>query len=144
MAPFISYGMRCSSQSVESNHANHSCALAVQARLEAASFEAHPMTTRVAVSSGEVTAMHLGGARERWEFIVTGAPLADLGTVKYLARPGHVVVSESVWELIEPIGQGELLEKGAVELVAIARPHPGGAPARTGRRATGRAVQYTC
>ena len=95
------------------------CALAVQARLEAASFEVHPMATRIAVSAGEVTAMHLGGVRDRWEFIVTGRPLADLGTVKYLVQPGRVVVSAPAWELIEPVSQGEPLEKGAVELAAL-------------------------
>jgi hypothetical protein len=56
--------------------------------------------------------VRIGGVYGRWEFLVSGAPLAAVAAAEHLAQPSEVVLTPEVWELIRdacvgtPIGGG--------------------------------------
>lgn len=58
------------------------------------------LSHRVGIGAGEVLLKHVGGVFGRWEFLVAGAPLAQLSLAGRLAQPGQVVISPEAWKLI--------------------------------------------
>ena len=51
------------------------------------------LSMKLAIGAGEVDVEHLGGVFDRWEFLVSGLPLAQLGRANDCAEPGDVVLS---------------------------------------------------
>ncbi|MGD8855227.1 MAG: adenylate/guanylate cyclase domain-containing protein, partial [Chloroflexota bacterium] len=95
------------------------CGLAIQEALDVID-----MTTRqrlllqVGIGAGDVYSVHLGGVFNRWEFLLSGAPLAQMSQAKEASRPGHVVLSPEAWSLIRNECVGRELPGGFVELSA--------------------------
>ena len=66
------------------------CGLAVQEAL--ADFqpaEGVRLSSKVGIGLGEVVAIHVGGVFDRWELLVAGDPLAQMGRAEHRARPGE-------------------------------------------------------
>jgi class 3 adenylate cyclase/tetratricopeptide (TPR) repeat protein len=59
--------------------------------------------------------MHLGGGDGHWEFLVTGAPLLQVGAAGKLAQPGDIILSATAWSLVQDLGQGTPLKVGLDE-----------------------------
>jgi len=76
------------------------CALAIRQRLSNYKAENSNLYLKLAVSSGNITAVHVGGVFNRWEFLLTGNPLVELGLANTLARAGDIIVTPSAWRLI--------------------------------------------
>ena len=104
------------------------CGLLVQAVLHN-----HPagegirLTQRVGIGAGEVLVRRLGGVFGRWEFMVAGAPLAQIGRAGGLAQPGQVVLSPEAWELVKSRCSGSPVpgaEPAAVLLEDVGEPLP--------------------
>ncbi len=77
------------------------CALEAQKRLHA--YQVAPgveFSIKIGLGAGDVLAVHLGGEFNRWEFLVTGAPVVQAGQAEKLARPGQVVISPEMHRLL--------------------------------------------
>jgi class 3 adenylate cyclase/tetratricopeptide (TPR) repeat protein len=78
------------------------CALAMQAKM---SHFAHTKTSqgyasllmKVGISEGRVLECSVGGALERWEYVVGGDPLVQVTTAEHLAQPGQIILSPQAW-----------------------------------------------
>lgn len=55
---------------------------------------------RIGIATGEVTLMHLGGVFGRWELLITGDPITDVGRAQRQAQPGDVVLAPTAWALV--------------------------------------------
>ncbi len=58
------------------------------------------LSIKVVVGAGDMRLAHLGGTRDRWEVMVTGPPLVEIGHVSHLAQPGKVLVTPELTGLI--------------------------------------------
>jgi class 3 adenylate cyclase/tetratricopeptide (TPR) repeat protein len=76
------------------------CALAVRQRLSNYKVEDSNLYLKLAISSGNITAVHVGGVFNRWEFMLTGNPLVELGIANNLAKAGDIIITPSAWRLI--------------------------------------------
>ncbi|AXQ30921.1 hypothetical protein D0B54_20535 [Solimonas sp. K1W22B-7] len=81
------------------------------------------LTLRAAVGAGPIVLAHIGGTRERWEFLVAGSPLAQVGAISGEAAPGEVLLSQEAARLL-PSAEGERLASGALRLRALNAPVP--------------------
>ncbi|MCS7204549.1 MAG: adenylate/guanylate cyclase domain-containing protein [Leptospiraceae bacterium] len=68
------------------------------------------LSVRVGISAGKINAMHVGGAFDRWEFVITGEALASAAKAQKLAKPGEVVLSKRAWKLLEEYQYGFRVE----------------------------------
>jgi class 3 adenylate cyclase/tetratricopeptide (TPR) repeat protein len=91
------------------------CGLAVQETLQDYRVaEGVRLTSKVGVGAGEVASMFVGGEKERWEMLLAGSPLAQMGRAEHQARPGDVVLSPEAWALMGEGSVGNPLEGGFV------------------------------
>ncbi|MGH2592281.1 MAG: AAA family ATPase [Anaerolineae bacterium] len=113
-------------------HRAAQCALTVQQKLHHYEpMEDVRLSLRVGVGAGDLFAVHLGGVNDRWEFLVAGAPLAQLRTIKQQAQPGDAILSPEAWALVEAHCLGHPLESGDVLLGAVRTPPAPVEPARS-------------
>jgi class 3 adenylate cyclase/tetratricopeptide (TPR) repeat protein len=76
------------------------CALRIRERLTNYQAEDANLYLKLAVSSGSITTAHVGGVFNRWEFLLTGNPLVELGIANNLAQAGEIIITPSAWRLI--------------------------------------------
>jgi len=105
------------------------CALALQRRLHHYDVgDGLHLSMKVGVGAGKVSFAQLGGVFDRWEFLVCGSPLEQVGIANGLAVPGDVVISTSVRDLIGVESGADLsfepMDDGMFRVVAP----PGGSP----------------
>jgi len=86
------------------------CALRIRERLVNYKFEDSVLYLKLAISAGKVSHVHVGGVFNRWEFLLTGAPLSELGIANNLARAGDVLVAPSAWRVIRADIKAEPME----------------------------------
>jgi class 3 adenylate cyclase/tetratricopeptide (TPR) repeat protein len=58
------------------------------------------LTSKMGVGAGELVALFAGGLFERWELLLAGSPLVQIGQAEHKARPGEVVLSPEAWALV--------------------------------------------
>ena len=76
------------------------CAIEVHKRLTNYKVENANLYLKLAISMGKVSTAHIGGVFNRWEFLITGAPLVELGIANSLANAGEILITPSAWRLI--------------------------------------------
>jgi len=86
------------------------CALKVRERLTNYKAEDANLYLKLAVSSGTITTAHVGGVFNRWEFLLTGNPLVELGIANSLAQAGEILITPSAWRLIRNDSVAEPVE----------------------------------
>ena len=86
------------------------CAVRIRERLSNYKVEGDSLYLKLAVSSGDITATHVGGVFSRWEFILTGNPLVELGIANTLARAGEILLTPSAWKLLRGDCVAETIE----------------------------------
>ena len=70
------------------------------------------LTCKIGIGAGEVVSMFVGGLFDRWEWLLAGSPLIQMGKAEHEARPGDVVLSAEAWALVshrcvgDPVGDG--------------------------------------
>ena len=74
------------------------------------------LTSKVGIGAGDLAAMLVGGERDRWELLIAGPPLIQMGQAEHLARPGEIVVAREAWAVIADDSEGDVLEGGLVRL----------------------------
>ncbi|MBI3964009.1 MAG: adenylate/guanylate cyclase domain-containing protein, partial [Chloroflexi bacterium] len=101
------------------------CGLALQEQL--GNYEALPgvrFSQRVSVGAGEVVVMDVGGVFGRWESLVTGEPILQVGLAEKLAEPGEVLVAAAAAELLLDTVSGDVLPGGELRLRTVTAPIP--------------------
>ncbi len=76
------------------------CAIKIRERLVNYKIENSTLYLKLAISTGEIGQVHVGGVFNRWEFLLTGAPLVELGISNRLAQAGDILLAPSSWKLI--------------------------------------------
>jgi class 3 adenylate cyclase len=77
------------------------CSLVMQARLHNQEVaDGLRLSMKLAIGAGEVLWEHLGGVFDRWELLIAGQPLVQVGIANGHASPGDIVVSAEAWCLI--------------------------------------------
>jgi len=86
------------------------CALEVHRRLTNYKAEDANLYLKLALSVGKIGTAHVGGVFNRWEFLLTGTPLIELGIANNLARAGEIILTPSAWKLIRNDCHAEAME----------------------------------
>ncbi len=97
------------------------CVLSIQADLSGKP-EILPgirLTARAGIGAGEILLRAVGGVRNRWELLVAGDPLAQIGEAEHHAEPGDVVLSPEALELVADVARGTPLDGGYFRLSGI-------------------------
>lgn len=83
------------------------CALAIQAALH--QFEVAPgvrLSLKISLGAGKLQSLLLGGTFDRWELLMMGHPMVQVGIGGNRARPGEVVISPQASKLLFEHGIG--------------------------------------
>ncbi len=87
------------------------------------------LSLTVAIGAGEqLHSLHLGGTFERWELLIAGDPMNQVGAGSKIAEPGQVAISPQAWKYLRdigggtPAGNGKFLLKETDISVALAKP----------------------
>ena len=94
------------------------CALKIRERLTNYRAADSNLYLKLAISTGNITTAHVGGVFNRWEFLLTGAPLVELGIANNLAKAGEIIVTPSAWRLIRSDSIAEQMEFELKEAIA--------------------------
>jgi class 3 adenylate cyclase len=76
------------------------CALEVHQRLTNYHVEDANLYLKLAIGMGRISTVHVGGVFNRWEFLMTGTPLVELGIANNIAKAGDILITPSAWKLI--------------------------------------------
>jgi len=99
------------------------CGLDLQATLQNYEVgEGIRLTSKVAIAAGVVVIMHVGGVYDRWEMLMAGSPMVQMGLAEKRAEPGQVVVSPEAWALTRDALGGVPLEGGFLRLKSDKEP----------------------
>ena len=86
------------------------CAIEVHKRLTNYKAEDANLYLKLAVSMGRISTVHVGGVFNRWEFLITGTPLVELGIANNVAGAGDILITPSAWKLIHNDCDAETME----------------------------------
>ena len=86
------------------------CALEVHRRLTNYQVEDAHLYLKLAVSLGRINTVHVGGVFNRWEFLITGTPLVELGIANNIAKAGEILITPSAWKLIHNDSNAQTIE----------------------------------
>ena len=94
---------------------------AIEARKELENFRAgnNTVATRITISAGEIGLIGLGGIFNRWEVLITGEPIEQVGREQKLLHPGQISISPFAWEKIKAHASASPLEDGHIILNGI-------------------------
>jgi len=94
------------------------CALKIHEILSNYKLEDANLYLKLAIATGDITAAHIGGVFNRWEFLLTGTPLIELGIANNLAKAGEILITPSAWKLIRNDCQAEPVEFRLKDMLA--------------------------
>ncbi|HSG43293.1 MAG TPA: AAA family ATPase, partial [Anaerolineales bacterium] len=94
------------------------CALEVREKLSNYKVENENLYLKLAISSGNVTTAHVGGVFNRWEFLLTGNPLVEVGIANNLANSDDILIAPSAWRLIRNDCEADVVEFELKESIA--------------------------
>lgn len=77
------------------------CAFKVREQLLNYQAEGSTLSLKFSLGTGRVWESHIGGVFNRWEFVLVGAPLVEIGAANEHAKAGDIIASPSAWELIK-------------------------------------------
>ncbi|MEM7028631.1 MAG: adenylate/guanylate cyclase domain-containing protein [Chloroflexota bacterium] len=104
-------------------HRAAQCGLLIQAMLhDQKPLEMIRLSLRVGIGAGEVTATHVGGDLGRWEVLIAGDPLVQMGKAEKAAQEGQVILSHTAWNLIQDHCKGTVLDDGHVLIEDVHAP----------------------
>jgi len=99
------------------------CGLAIQEQLHNfAVAEGVTMSLRVAVGTGNAITMCAGGVNERWELMLAGDPIRQIGEADARANAGEVVLSPQTFKCLTGLASTVPLTDGYVRLVSVDNP----------------------
>jgi class 3 adenylate cyclase/tetratricopeptide (TPR) repeat protein len=94
---------------------------AFEARKELENFRVgdRTLSTRIALGTGHIALTGLGGVFNRWEMVVTGDALDQIGNAQKWLKPGQIIISPEAWEKIKGHVSGTAVEEGRMLLTGI-------------------------
>jgi class 3 adenylate cyclase len=99
------------------------CGLAAQKQLNNYPVaEDWKLLLRLGIGAGDVMAAHVGGKYGRWEYLLLGGPVVQMGAAERQAERGEVVLSPEAWALVHHNCLGHSLPDGGVRLEAVRVP----------------------
>lgn len=99
----------------------HAAQTALEARKKLEDFRVgdRTLSTRIALCAGQISLTGLGGVFNRWEMIITGNPIDQVGKAQVSLKPGQIIASPEVWEKLKGHAWGEPVQDGHVLLNGI-------------------------
>lgn len=94
------------------------CALEIRERLSNYKVENANLYLKLAVSVGSITTAHVGGVFNRWEFLLTGNPLVEVGIANSLGKADEIIITPSAWRLIRNDCNADVIEFELKESIA--------------------------
>ena len=94
------------------------CAIEIRERLSNYKVESENLYLKLAISTGNITTAHVGGVFNRWEFLLTGNPLVEVGIANNLARADDILITPSSWRLIRNDCEADVVEFELKESIA--------------------------
>src|SRR5207253_9358931 len=82
------------------------------------------LSMKLAIGVGDVLTETLGGVFGRWEFLVAGSPLSQVGAANHHASPGDIFISPEAWALVRDRCEGRTEPDGNVKLDKVRDPLP--------------------
>jgi class 3 adenylate cyclase/tetratricopeptide (TPR) repeat protein len=79
---------------------------------------------KAAVGAGEIGIMLLGGVLDRWELLLVGDTVEQIGIGSRLAGKGQLVASPEAWPHLDGRFEARTLSDGFIEIVSALRPSP--------------------
>jgi class 3 adenylate cyclase len=95
------------------------CALAMNQVMVRNESDDSRLSLRIAIGAGNIQLTPLGGVYGRWELLVTGDTIYELGRAGHEARPGEVVLTPSAQALIESSCSGSGVGNGVFRVDAL-------------------------
>ena len=94
---------------------------ALDARSQLAGFrvENQTLSTRIAISAGQIALTGLGGVFNRWEILITGDAIEQVSRAQSSLKPGQISVSPAAWKSMYWRAFGEPLEEEYMLLTGI-------------------------
>lgn len=76
------------------------CSLKIREKMLNYNAEGSPLYLKMALATGLITEVHVGGVFNRWEFVLIGEPLVELGFANNEAKAGDILLSPSSLALV--------------------------------------------
>ncbi|HCK64913.1 MAG TPA: hypothetical protein DHW49_01480 [Anaerolineae bacterium] len=94
---------------------------ALEARETLENFRAgdRALSTRIALTTGQIALTGLGGVFNRWEVVITGDAIDQISKAQPFLPPGQIIASPEAWMMLKEHVQGTQVEGGFVLLSAI-------------------------
>lgn len=86
------------------------CAFMIRERLLNYKAEGSPLYLKISLGAGRVWDSHIGGVFNRWEFVVVGSPMIEVGLANELSKAGDIIAAPSAWELLKDVCEGREME----------------------------------
>ena len=86
------------------------CALEIREKLSNYKVESASLYLKLAISTGIITTAHVGGVFNRWEFMLTGNPLVEVGIANNLVKADEILLTPSAWRLIRNDCNADVVE----------------------------------
>jgi len=86
------------------------CALEIREKLSNYKVENNNLYLKLAISTGSITTAHVGGVFNRWEFLLTGNPLIEVGIANDLVKADEILITPSAWRLIHNDCVADMME----------------------------------
>jgi len=77
------------------------------------------LSVHCGVGCGDVVCYHVGGYSNRWEYVVTGPPIEQIGRAEPEASPGETVLSQEAAEVLGTFAEGERLKSNNLLLKSV-------------------------
>jgi len=86
------------------------CAFQIRERLLNYRAEDTTLYLKMSLGAGRVWESHIGGVFNRWEFVLVGNSMVEIGIANHLARAGDIIAAPSAWDLIKANCDGDEIE----------------------------------
>jgi class 3 adenylate cyclase/tetratricopeptide (TPR) repeat protein len=94
------------------------CAIEIRRKLSNYRVENENLYLKLAISTGNISTTHVGGVFNRWEFLLTGNPLVEVGIANNLANADDILITPSAWRLIRNDCEADVIEFELKESIA--------------------------
>ena len=77
------------------------------------------LSVHCGVGAGKVVSYNVGGLYNRWEYVITGDPVDQIGSAEPEANAGEVVISKEAGELLPNLINGQVLESKNIRVDSL-------------------------
>ena len=77
------------------------------------------LSVHCGVGAGTLTGFMVGGLMNRWEYVVTGDPITQIGSAEPEAEAGEVVISQTALFYVSEVASGDILPSSNFKLHSI-------------------------